>query len=89
MRVTAIVVPDREINRVDALQVSRVKDLKQAWLGARLGDVSDELAREFQLPVNRGAYVLAVVVDRAAERPVRPREVDRGFLDSPASSGLT
>jgi S1-C subfamily serine protease len=35
--------------------------VERGWLGAQLGDVTDEVAREINLSVNRGAYVVAVV----------------------------
>lgn len=45
--------------------------VERGWLGAQLGDVSDEFAREFELPVTRGAYVSAVVMDRRNPSPAQ------------------
>jgi S1-C subfamily serine protease len=45
--------------------------VERGWLGAQLGDVSDELAREFDLSVSHGAYVVAVVTDRRNPSPAQ------------------
>jgi S1-C subfamily serine protease len=39
--------------------------VERGWLGAQLGDVTAEVASEFNLSVNRGAYVVAVVTTDA------------------------
>ncbi len=52
----------------------------RGWLGAQLGDVSDELARELELPVNRGAYVVAVVSDRRNPSPAQQAGLRTGDI---------
>ncbi|MDA1052808.1 MAG: trypsin-like peptidase domain-containing protein [Planctomycetota bacterium] len=69
--------------------------VQRGWLGAQLGDVSDELAREFDLSVNRGAYVVAVVsTDRRNPSPaqqagLRPGDIVVKWNGQPINDGGT
>ncbi len=68
--------------------------VERGWLGAQLGDVSDELAREFELPVSRGAYVVAVVTDRRNPSPaeqagLRPGDIVVKWNGQPIDDGGT
>jgi len=68
--------------------------VQRGWLGAQLEDVSDELAREFDLPVNRGAYVFAVVTDRRNPTPAQqagmlPGDIVVKWNDQPIDDGGT
>ncbi len=69
--------------------------VERGWLGAQLGDVTDELAREINLTVNRGAYVVAVVAtDPRQPSPaqlagLRPGDIIVKWNDQPISDGGT
>lgn len=68
--------------------------VERGWLGARLGDVTDEVAREFDLPVNRGAYVVSVVMDTRTPSPaqqagLRPGDIVVKWDAQPINDGGT
>lgn len=68
--------------------------VERGWLGAQLGDVTDEVAREFDLPVNRGAYVVAVVTDRRNPSPaqkagLRPGDIVVKWVNQPINDAAT
>ena len=51
------------------------KEIQRAWLGVSMGDVTEDLAREFDLPVNRGAFVSTVEDGSPAQKAgLRPAE---------------
>lgn len=54
----------------------RIGHVERGWLGAQLGSVNDEAARELNLSVNRGAYVAAVV----STDPRKPSPAQRAGL---------
>ncbi|MEO8493632.1 MAG: trypsin-like peptidase domain-containing protein [Planctomycetota bacterium] len=54
--------------------------VQRGWLGAQLGDVTDEVARELKLSVNRGAYVLTVVVDGRHPSPAQQAGLSPGDI---------
>jgi serine protease Do len=66
--------------------------VERGWLGAQLGDVNDELAREFGLPINRGAYVVAVVTGGRNPSPAQqagllPGDIVVRWNDQPIVDG--
>ncbi|MBC8350764.1 MAG: trypsin-like peptidase domain-containing protein [Planctomycetes bacterium] len=68
--------------------------VERGWLGAQLGDVNDEVAREFSLSVNHGAYVVAVVADRRSPSPaeqagLRPGDIVVKWDDQSIADGGT
>ncbi len=54
--------------------------VQRGWLGAQLGDVTEEAAREFNLPVKRGAYIDAVVTDRRHPSPAQQAGIRPGDI---------
>jgi serine protease Do len=54
--------------------------VQRGWLGAQLGDVTDEVARELDLSVTRGAYVVTVVVDDRRPSPAQQAGLSPGDI---------
>lgn len=68
--------------------------VERAWLGAQLGDVNEELAEQLNLPVDRGAFVVAVVTDNRTPPPaqqagIRPGDIVVQWNEHPIKDGAT
>jgi S1-C subfamily serine protease len=68
--------------------------VERGWLGVRLGDVTEELAREFSLSVSRGAYIHAVENDRRNPAPaqqagIRPGDIVTSWNGKEVTDGAT
>jgi S1-C subfamily serine protease len=52
------------------------EEIRRPWLGVRMGDVTEDLSREFDLPVDSGAFVSSVEDGSPARKAgLRPAEV--------------
>ncbi|MCA9121099.1 MAG: trypsin-like peptidase domain-containing protein [Planctomycetaceae bacterium] len=69
--------------------------VERGWLGAQLGDVTDEVAREFNLTVTRGAYIVAVVTtdprnpSPAQRAGIRPGDIVVRWNERDITDGAT
>jgi S1-C subfamily serine protease len=54
--------------------------VSRGWLGVQLGDVSEEMARKYELPETKGAVILFVIDDPRVPSPARDAGIRVGDI---------